>query len=1014
MKSRKFYTLFIPLSLLAGTRLQAQQNPAATAADKPLPEGATSGWYRAAVSDLQQKAYAFYPTPLHHNSYVVQNNAQENAFCIQPAAYTAQSLNQDNQRWKSTLQLLGVGRQHITWCPGNKYTIAQQNNALQYQYDALDIQYVNNEAGLRQNFIIKQKPAGKGSLRLQLSVSGDLQPALLSNNKMVLHTPEQAGAVQITYEDLRVWDANMQPLQASMVLNDQQVLSIVVKDENATYPITIDPVNRKPDWNTSMDGLTTSLSQLQLKTGLYGYAVTGLGDVNGDGYGDAAISAPAVIDIFSGSGSILSVGAVYLFYGSDTGLSKKPNKILQPNSTVSALFGFSIDAGDVTGDNINDIIIGAPLDQVSIATGTSGVGTLTAQIGRVYVFPGGSNLGTTGNASFVTIQLNSTLINGYKPLFSSAVTNAAIKPLFGFSVAVTEDLNGDGKKDIIVGAPGYSEIPVEGIAGILLAKPVIQTGGAFVYLSNSDNTFSAPKYLQAPTLDLLGLGSLISSLGLADLRIGGLLFGYSVDGLGDYNNDGKKDVIVSAPAGVNLGSLSAVLSGQILGGQAFVYFGTGNTNGVNTNIGVTLQASTTGLLSNAVNLFGFKVKGIRNAAGVRNGNIAIGAPLAGAVSNLLSLSIKTGSVHIFKKKTSPPTGIITSDQVLESPKPSSILGVLNTLSLSVLFGAAIDNAYDIDGDNNPDLVVGEPLSTGTNLAGLQANAAGGAVYVFKGDGNGGYLPVPAFDAQATYGSEFLSVNAAALFGFSVAGVPNVRGAGTAPRIMIGSPSGSLDFGSSVLNIGGTLNTLMNFTSGDNGVGKAYTFNAQINALPARLLDFSGELKNNIIPLSWTVTQEENLNAYELERSNSPASGFNTIGMVFPQEGGLRNTYSFTDKQPLSGTNFYRLKIVDKDGAYTYSAIIAIRTTNTATTSISVTNPVQENFVLRCNGLEKGAYRVAVYNTTGMLQQSGVVQVSQSQQVITVNKTGKLSAGLYWLNVYNDRNELVKSNKVFIP
>ncbi|MFT3825611.1 MAG: integrin alpha [Chitinophagaceae bacterium] len=1005
MEPRKFYTLLLLLSI--GSQLPAQQAP--PIGNKKIAGEVNSGWYQSAVAGLQQNEYAFHSTG-DRTCYFVQNSSQQNAFRIHADSYTAQALVQDADKWQATFKLVGVGRKNINWHPDNTFSISQQKSALQYQYNMLDIQYVNTSEGLRQNFIIKQKPSGKEHLRVQLSLSGNLQATLAGKTKLVLHTPGKPAAAQLTYEDLRVWDANQQPLEAEMQLQNQ-VLTIVVKDEHAVYPITIDPVNKNPDWKTSMDGLTSALSQLQLKAGLYGYTVTGLGDINNDGYGDAAISAPAVVDIFSGSGSIVSVGAVYLFYGSDTGLAKTPGKVLQPNSAVGALFGFSVDAGDVNNDGVNDVIIGAPLDQVSIVTGTSGVGTLTAQIGKVYIFPGGANLSASGSAIFTTLELSNSFINGYKPLFSSAVTNATIKPLFGFSVAVTEDLNGDNKKDIIVGAPGYSEIPVEGVAGLILAKPVVQTGAAFVYMSNSsDNTFS-PKYLQAPTIDLLGLGSIISSLGLVDLRIGGLLFGFSVDGLGDYNNDNKNDVVVSAPAGLNLGSLSAALSGQILGGEAFVYFGT--SNNISTTAGVTLQASTTGLLSNTANLFGFKVKGVRDATGKRNGNIIIGAPLAGAVPNLLNLSIKTGSVHIFKKKTSPPTGIVTSDQVLESPKPSNLLGILNNLSLSVLFGAAIDNAYDVDGDGNPDMVVGEPLSTGANLAGLQANAAGGAVYVFKGDGYGGYSTIPVFDVQATYGPDFLSVNATALFGYSVAGLPKVRGTGTTPRIIIGSPSGSLDFSSSLLNLGSTLNTLMSFTTGDNGVGKAYTFNGQASTLPAKLLDFSGELKNNTIPLSWTVTQEENLNAYEVERSSNAANGFTSIGLVFPKESGLNNTYTYTDTRPLQGTNFYRLKIVDKDGAYSYSNIIAIRTTGTGNGNITVINPVRDAFVLQCNGLEKGTYRVVVNNISGVLHQTGTMQVTQTQQVITIPKNTQYNTGLYWLNIYNNRNELVKSVKVLL-
>src|SRR5262249_54749606 len=130
----------------------------------------------------------------------------------------------------------------------------------------------------------------------------------------------------------------------------------------------------------------------------------GLGDVNGDGYGDAAVSAPALTNIISGNGSLASVGAVFIFYGSATGLSTTPAKTLQPNTAVAgALFGVSVDAGDVTGDGINDIIIGAPLD--SYSTTTSGlIHTANVKAGKVYIFPGG-NTAAVNPTNFLEIKL---------------------------------------------------------------------------------------------------------------------------------------------------------------------------------------------------------------------------------------------------------------------------------------------------------------------------------------------------------------------------------------------------------------------------------------------------------------------------------------------------------------------------------------------------------------------------------------------------------------------------------
>ena len=126
--------------------------------------------------------------------------------------------------------------------------------------------------------------------------------------------------------------------------------------------------------------------------------------------------------------------------------------------------------------------------------------------------------------------------------------------------------------------------------------------GTFVFLSNGVNNYNLVQ-LNPPTSSLLGLGLLSSN-------ISGLLFGMSVDGAGDYNGDGHTDVVVGAPAGVDLGSLSGLLTGQLLQGSAMVYYGT--SSGIDVQPDATLAASSGGLLTNfsgtlanVANLFGF-------------------------------------------------------------------------------------------------------------------------------------------------------------------------------------------------------------------------------------------------------------------------------------------------------------------------------------------------------------------------------------------------------------------------
>ncbi len=155
-----------------------------------------------------------------------------------------------------------------------------------------------------------------------------------------------------------------------------------------------------------------------------GAAVSGIGDINGDGKADILVGAP---------GS----GAVYVVYGKATTAevllsdvaSGVGGFIIVPEA-AGDLSGMSIAAGgDFNRDGINDIIIGAPNNE------EGGV-----DAGAVYIVWGGIN-------SIVNLSLVSEGIGGAK-IVGDAGT------LFGSSVATLGDLNGDGTPDLLIGSPG--------------------------------------------------------------------------------------------------------------------------------------------------------------------------------------------------------------------------------------------------------------------------------------------------------------------------------------------------------------------------------------------------------------------------------------------------------------------------------------------------------------------------------------------------------------------------------
>ncbi|MEM1357826.1 MAG: T9SS type A sorting domain-containing protein, partial [Bacteroidota bacterium] len=109
---------------------------------------------------------------------------------------------------------------------------------------------------------------------------------------------------------------------------------------------------------------------------------------------------------------------------------------------------------------------------------------------------------------------------------------------------------------------------------------------------------------------------------------------------------------------------------------------------------------------------------------------------------------------------------------------------------------------------------------------------------------------------------------------------------------------------------------------NNGSGVTLT---AVAVLPLDLLSFTGEAREKTNLLTWTTANEEDFSHFEVQRSSAEASAspdlsadwWETIGEI---AGGQSGQYSFED-DPI--TAYYRLKMVDLDGTFTYSEVILL-------------------------------------------------------------------------------------------
>jgi len=109
----------------------------------------------------------------------------------------------------------------------------------------------------------------------------------------------------------------------------------------------------------------------------------------------------------------------------------------------------------------------------------------------------------------------------------------------------------------------------------------------------------------------------------------------------------------------------------------------------------------------------------------------------------------------------------------------------------------------------------------------------------------------------------------------------------------------------------------------NGFSGFFLGSANAVALPVTLVSFKGVLKGQEAVLQWKTVREVNVSHFELEH-RTDSTDFTAIARVKAVNGSsLTNDYQYADKPEGGIANYYRLKMVDIDGAYTYSKTVRI-------------------------------------------------------------------------------------------
>jgi hypothetical protein len=413
--------------------------------------------------------------------------------------------------------------------------------------------------------------------------------------------------------------------------------------------------------------------------------------------------------------------------------------LISPTPSEDGHFGHSVSgAGDVNADGINDVIVGAPREEVPPfgeagkahafdgATGTllySWVGSLAdpwTQLG--WSVSGAGDVDSDGHADLlIGAPFWGDWHNGQAYVCSGQNGGCmyVLDPsepfefeIFGWSVSEAGDLSGDGHDDVLVGAHGDygsagSTYVFCGETGGLLAgliSPNAEYNGRFGF------SVSGGGFVDDDGVPDIVVGAFWEDPGASPTDAGrayvfsgqtwGVLhtlvspneeqrgqFGCSVSHVGDLDDDGRGEVIVGAPYEDGAGGASDAGRAYVFGGQT----------------GTVLYALTSPM-ELASGTFGWAVSGAGDANGDGCPDMLVGAPGEDSGSGAAG----SGAAYVFSGNTGDLLHVLCS----AAPVPGGE------------FGCSVSDVGDLDGDGLDEVVVGAPGEPGLYPAGA------GRAYVF--------------------------------------------------------------------------------------------------------------------------------------------------------------------------------------------------------------------------------------------------------------------------------------------
>lgn len=171
-------------------------------------------------------------------------------------------------------------------------------------------------------------------------------------------------------------------------------------------------------------------------------------------------------------------------------------------------------------------------------------------------------------------------------------------------------------------------------------------------------------------------------------------------------------------------------------------------------------------------------------------------------------------------------------------------------------------------------------------------------------------------------------------------------------------------------------------------------------LPIHITSFSGKKAGKDIFLQWSTADEINCDHFEVQHSTDN-SGFTKLASVAPQ-GNTSASYNFVHNNPPAAINYYRVKLVNKNGSAIYSKVIAVKADGTGIMLQTIyPNPFRDKLELAITSGKTSLVSIRLYDMNGKLALTLEKQITQGLNIITLRGLNSLQPGNYIIDINGD-------------